>query len=307
MKSLSFTGLPKLVSISATEEKCRTYLEELIWNGKPFCAHCKSEKKIYRYADNKRFKCSECKKQFTITKGTIFEYSKIPLTKWFLVLYLFSSHKKGISSKQIARDFGITQPNSWNMLHRIRLAMNNNKQFQGILEGIVEIDEAFVGGRNANKHYDKRQKGIQGRSTKHKAPVLGLLQRGGNVFTFPVKRLPKKGIQALIRHKVKSGSTISTDEYRGYTGLNKKFNHITCNHGASQYCNGLAHTNTIEGFWSWVKKGLKGIYHSTSRKFLFMYLDEYEFRYNTRKFSEFDRFDLLLRQFVNNRLFLKSI
>lgn len=307
MKTTIFRNLPELTEAFPDEKSCRIYLEEMRWNGKPQCPHCEYSEKIYVLKDDKGFKCSSCKKNFSLTKGTIFERTHIPLRKWFIGLYLFSTHKKGISSHQLARDLGITQPNAWFMEQRMRKAMNNNKQFKQLMKGIVEVDETFIGGKNKNRHWNKRIRNAQGRSTKDKAAVVGLMQRGGNVITFHVKKLKRKTIQGLIRYKVKKGSVVSTDEYKSYNGLDKRYTHGVVNHGAYQYCNGEYHTNSLEGYWSWIKRGLMGIYHRVSKKYLFRYCDEYDFRYNTRGFTEHRKFETLLSQFFNSRLTLNDL
>lgn len=289
-----------------TEEASRKYLEKILWNGHPVCPFC-SHQKVYSFKDGKTHKCAECKKNFTVLKGTIFERSHIPLNKWFYAIYLFASHKKGLSSHQLARDIEITQSNAWKMLHRIRIVMNNNKQFKQVLDGIVEIDETFVGGKNRNRHWNKKVKNSQGRATIDKAPVLGLISKGGHVLTIPIRRLKKKGMQLLIRNKVKPGATIVTDEFLNYRGLDKYFDHKKVNHGAYQFTEGEFTTNSIEGFWTWLKRGIFGIYHSVSKKFLFRYCDEYEYRYNTRAYSEDLRFDTLLQQTLGCRTYCNNL
>ncbi len=291
-------GLLSLVFKFNTDEKCRKFLEKVLWNDKPVCPYCKHHEKIYKFKDNKRYKCASCKRNFTVLYGTMFQNTHIPLTSWFYAILAMSGHKKGISSHQLARDINITQKNAWFMLHKIREGMNNNL-FKHKMEGIVEMDETYVGGKNKNRHWNKKIRNAQGRSTKDKAIVFGMIEKEtGRVITIPIKRFYKKGMQLIIRNKIKANSTIVTDEYRGYFGLRKHFNeHQIVNHSAYQYvCNGFS-TNTIEGFWSFLKKGLVGIYHSVSKRLLHRYCDEFEFRYNTRELDYELRFKLLLTQF----------
>ena len=299
----SFTSLENLLTAFPTDSDCRAYLANIRWTGKAVCPHCKDkEKKVYSYKNNRLYKCSGCKKQFSATVGTVFESSHVSLKKWFVAIYLFSSHKKGISSHQLGKDIKVRQATAWFMLHRIRHAMNNDRSFKGMLNTIVEVDETFIGGKAKNKHKNKRHKGTQGRSTLDKAPVLGMVQRNGNVITFPIKRLHADAMKILIKLKVDPSAIVMTDSYRAYNGLSERFNHKVINHSAGQYVNGDIHTNTIEGFWSQLKRGLDGIYHWVSRKHLFRYCDEFEYRYNTRKISEVERFNRVLTHSFNTRL-----
>lgn len=281
----------------SSEQACRTYLQQVLWPNGPICPFC-SHDKVYHFRNGYTFKCASCRKNFGVTKGTIFEGTKIPLRKWFFAIYLFGSHKKGVSSHQMARDLKITQPNAWHMLHKIREMMHNNTAFRRKLCGVVEIDETYVGGKNKNRHYKKRKKGIQGRSTKDKAVVWGLMERGGSVAIIPIKRLRRKAMQLLVKNKVAAGSRIMTDEYGAYSGLNRYFDHGIVNHGAHEYCKEDVTTNSIEGFWSWLKRSITGIYHRVSRRRLFAYCYEMAFRYNTRKENDGERFSLLLSQCV---------
>ncbi|WEK71014.1 MAG: IS1595 family transposase [Candidatus Chryseobacterium colombiense] len=235
-------GILSLIQKFPTEEKCIEYLESIRWNGHIDCPHCGSTEKIYKFKDNRTYKCANCKRNFSVTKNTIFERSHIPLKKWFVAIYLFASHKKGISSHQLARDLDITQPNAWFLLHRIRFAMNNNPDFKRVMNGIIEIDETYVGGKNKNRHWSKRIPNSQGRSLADKSAIFGILSRESGVITFHAKQLPKKGLQAIIKAKVAENAIVNTDEYRAYLGLNKFFTHKVVNHGAYQYANGDIHT-----------------------------------------------------------------
>jgi len=279
------------------ENACRKLLEEIRFKENFYCPKCGSTGTIYKYKDG-RFKCKDCNEQFSLTKGTIFERSHIPLQKWFLTIYIFCSHKKGISSHQLSRDIGITQSSAWYMLHRIRTGMRNSSVYKEKLDGIIEIDETYVGGKNKNKHWDKKSKRSQGRSTVDKACVFGMLSRTGNVIAFPVQHLYHNGIKLLIKAKVKAGAIVNTDEFLIYKGLSKYFQHQVVDHSRYQYCDGEKHTNSIEGFWSMLKRGIIGIYHLVSRKYLKKYCAEFVFRYNTREMSEQGRFEQLIYQCV---------
>ena len=278
-----------------TEQSCREHLEKQFWSGNTCPFGC-TDIKIYKYKDGKILRCSGCKKNFTVTKGTIFEKTRIPLQKWFLAIHFLTSDRKGISSHQLARELEITQPNAWHLLHRLRKVMTNSDKYKRLMNGTVELDETYVGGKNKNKHFKKRKKGTQGRSLVDKSVVYGLMERGGFVRVFHIKNLSKKGMQAIVRVMVKKGASIMTDEYVNYKGLNQIYNHQTVNHGQYQYVDGNCHTNTIEGFWSYFKRGILGTYHSTSKKYLKMYGQEFAFRYNSRKESLGTQFTNILNQ-----------
>lgn len=300
-------NLYSLMQRFSDEEACRKILEEIRWKNGIHCPHCACIGKIYKIKTTKGYKCGDCQKHFSLTKGTIFERSHIPLGKWFLVMYLFSAHKKGLSSHQLSRDLGITQSTAWFMLHRVRKAMRNNNDYKEKLQGIVEVDETYVGGKNKNRHWDKKKKHSQGRSTVDKAAVFGMLSRGGKVVAFKVNHLYQKGMQQLIKRKVEKGSTVNTDEFNVYRGLNKHFSHGVVDHGRYQYCNGNTHTNSIEGFWSLLKRGIIGIYHLVSRKYLNKYCAEFVFRYNTRQQGDEQRFFQLIFQSIDERLSFQGL
>jgi transposase-like protein len=306
MKNLDFKSLYSFIESNPTEQSCRKYFETIRWKDGIQCPHCQNkEKKIYRFASNSLYKCSACKKQFSLTKGTIFEKSHIPLRKWFALILLFSD-KKSCSANYISRELNIAYSNAYFALHRIRKCMTNI--IRPKLTGVVEIDETFVGGKNKNRHYKDRKPHSQGRCTKYKKPIIGMLSREtGEVRLLALSNLKKEGLQLLVRNKIEAGSTISTDEYRGYKGLNKFFTHGQCNHGAYQYVNDIYHTNSLEGFWGHVKRNINGIYHKVSRIKLVFYCREFEFRYNNRNLSLSEKFHKLLGQTFNIRLMRKDL
>jgi len=286
-----FKNLQQLIVAFSDESVCKDYMAQLRWDGKPCCPYCANEK-IYNIEDNKRYKCATCKKKFSVTVGTIMEDSNIPLSKWFMALYLCTSHKKGISSHQLAKDIGITQKSAWHMIHRIReMARLKNPT---TLTGTVQVDESFFGGKNKNRHRNKKVKDSQGRSVKDKTPVFGLLS-DGKVNAGVVPDTKAVTLKPIIDLMVEKGAIVVSDEWGAYNGLNSDFQHEVVRHNDGTYVNeGGFHTNSLEGFWSLFKRGIFGIYHKVSAKHLNRYCDEFAFRYNTRAMGEAQRFDMAL-------------
>jgi len=286
---LSFKSLFGLFQAFPTEESCIKYLEKHRWkNGIPVSPYDPTST-VYNRGDG-MYRCKNTGKNFNVRVGTLFESSKVPLRKWFIAIYLITSHKKGISSIQLSKDLEVTQKTAWFMNHRIRECFNSKEK----LSGEIELDETFVGGKNKNRHWDKKVKNSQGRSFKDKVPVMGMLQRNGKVVCKVVKDTSYKSLTLPILQTVKRGSTLFSDEWCGYNLVDKLYEHYIIDHSRKQYVNGNVYTNTIEGFWGIMKRGLIGIYNHTDRKHLQRYANEFSFRYNTRKSSEVERFNLLL-------------
>jgi transposase-like protein len=288
---MQFKNLLEITQYFADKQTCVDYLISMRWDGCVSCPHCASERIYELKGANKRFKCGSCRKQFSATKGTIFENSPIPLQKWFVAIYLMTSHKKGISSLQLSKDLGVTQKTAWFMLQRIRFAVKTQSFDAPIFDETVEVDETYIGGKNKNRHSNKKVLNSQGRSVKDKAPVFGLVERNGRVVAMKVKDTTKKTIQPIIMEHVSKGANIMSDEWKAYKGLDTHYSHSIVKHGEGIYVIENAHTNTIEGFWSLLKRGIIGIYHSVSVKHLDKYLDEFEYRYNTRSMGEAQRFE----------------
>ena len=286
--TLDFRNLIEVANYFSDLGRCKEFLAEVRWNNKPVCPHCKHEEKIYKLS-NGHYKCSKCRKPFSVTKGTIFENSPISLQKWFVAIYLITSHKKGISSSQLARDIDVTQKSAWFMLQRIRFAIRT-RDFNKPLEGDVEIDETYIGGKNKNRHQDKKIPYSQGRSVKDKIPVFGLLERKGNVMTMSVKNTGGRTLRSIIFKHVSEKARLMSDEWKAYKKLNIVFDHQIVRHGQGEYRIKDCHTNTIEGFWSLLKRGIVGIYHNISIKHIDKYLDEFQYRYNSRNLTEKARF-----------------
>lgn len=290
-----FDSLISLVTYFKDNDTCKDFLVNQRWSdGDYICPYC-GQHHCYRRNDGK-FRCPNCLKNFSVLVGTVFENTKISLVKWFMAMYLISSHKKGISSHQLSRDIDVTQKSAWYILHKVRTLFS---QENVELSEDVECDEAYIGGQEKYKHASKKTEGTQGRSLKTKTPVFGMAQRDGNIIAKKTDNVQGKTLFGIINQFVKSGSRIFTDEYIGYnTIVESEYTHSVVNHGAKQFVDGDSHTNTIEGFWSQLKRAIFGIYHFVSAKYLQRYVDEAVFRYNTCKKNESDRF---------KAMFLKSI
>jgi len=300
-KDMEFTTLAQLTEHFADKQTCIDYLTSLRWAGKVTCTFCGNEKVYELKGSTKRFKCAKCRKQFSAIKGTIFENSPISLQTWFIAVYILTAHKKGISSVQLATDLGVTQKTAWFMAHRIRFALKA-KSFDTQLGGTVQVDETFMGGKNKNRHADKKVEASQGRSVKDKTPVLGIVSEEGEVRTQVIANTQAKTIKPIIQQMVKEGSILVTDEWQAYRDLRKNYLHVVVNHKEGKYVNGPYSTNRIEGFWSILKRGVYGIYHQVSAKHLHRYCDEFSFRYNSREVDAMERFEASIQDVHQCRL-----
>ena len=301
-----FNSLIAMTMYFNNEETCKNAIVETRW-GKgeqqdvvcPYCAehHCAIRK-------DGKFRCNKCKRNFSCKVGTIFEDSNLSLVKWFIAMYLISSHKKGISSYQLARDSNVTQKTAWYMLHKFRALYAQNDS--EALEGEVECDEVYIGGKEKWKHKSMRTPNTQGRSTKTKTPIFGMMERSeivnakgetefmSYVRAMVVENTNRATLEPIIGQFIGEGSTVFTDELNAYNHVGEMgYTHRICNHGALQFVcedDGSVYTNNIEGFWSHFRRMITGCYHDVSDEHLQSYIDEACFRWNTRKASESERF-----------------
>ncbi|MYE99437.1 MAG: IS1595 family transposase [Gammaproteobacteria bacterium] len=277
-----------------TQESCIAHLEKARWgNGKPVCPYCGSQNTA---KSQHRHRCYDCKTGFSVTVGTIFHRTHLPLQKWFFAILLMMNAKKGLSALQLHRDLKVNKNTAWRITMQIRKAMTTANQ-RDILTGIVEMDETYIGGkpRKGTKGDGPDGQHKRGRGTK-KAPVIGAVERGGKVTARAVHKEKMKGrhLRAFVRERVKTeASQLITDEYKGYLGMGKLLPHSVIKH-QEWYVDGDVHTNTIEGFWAMLKRGMFGQYHSVSGRRLQRYVDEFCFRYNRRQTDTWLVFDELI-------------
>lgn len=277
---------------------CTDFVAGLRWPRGPVCPRCGCIE--YSYLKTRRlWKCKGCKKQYSVKLGTIFEDSKLGLDKWLPAIWLSANSKNGISSHELARSLGITQKSAWFMLHRIRLAMQEGTLDK--LDGEIEVDESYIGGAARNMHKSKSEGIGTGRGTRNKTPVVGVLQRKGDVRASVLDNVGRVALKRHIRQNVELGSSVYTDKFPSYSGLSRDYDHRVVDH-AESYVNGRAHTNGLENFWSLLKRGLNGTYVSVEPFHLFRYLDERLFAYNLRDFDDYGRFTAVLRAITGRRL-----
>lgn len=298
--------LKELRAASESEEAAAEFLERQRWGDEPCCPRCGSVdvyKMTRRYAPERRdfklrWRCRDCKRQYSVRTGLVLEESRLPLRVWVHAFWRASASKKGVSALQISRECEISYKSALFLMHRVRYAMAEDPTGQPKLSGDVEVDETYIGGKpryhartvinpvTGRAHYYRSLKA----EDKPKAPVMALVQRGGKVRVRHIERVDKDTLGAAVRECVEAGSTLHTDEHMGYRHLARDYRHKTVNHGLKQYAKpDGSGTNTVEGFFALLKRGVFGTFHSVSKHHLHRYLAEFEFRYNTRGLDDGER------------------
>jgi transposase-like protein len=304
-----FKSLADFQTAFPDEDACINHFRVLRWPeaDKIVCPWCGSIGAHYTLANNTH-KCREpgCHKKFTVRNGTIFEDSKIPLRKWYIAIFLMTSHKKGISSCQLARDIGVTQKTAWFMLHRIRNAAMT-AEFNAPLSGVVEVDECFVGPKPKWQHADKKKntRGLGG--YKDNKVVFGMAQRGGELRLAHVPDITHKTTIPLVTKNIKRGAEVHTDESSRYSWMSASYMHSLINHSLGQYVKDGVTTNRIEGAFSHFRRTMIGTYHQSSVKHLDRYLQMFAFRWNRRSMTESERMNDLLQATRGRRLTYKTL
>jgi transposase-like protein len=312
-------NLATLAGLFADEDKAREFLEAKRWPHGPVCPFCQSHD-IYKLTPKPGsakpvrvgvYKCKACRKQFTVRVGTIFEDSHISLSKWLAAIHLMTSSKKGISSHQLSRELGITVKSAWFLSHRVREAMRQ-EPMAGLLNGVVEVDETYVGGKPRPQNQPAQGAAPtpkQGRGTDKQA-VMVLVERNGSARAMPIDRVDAATLKSAVREHVSPASTIMSDEWHGYHGLNNEFlgGHFTVTHSHKEYVRyvndgtDFVSTNTAESYFALLKRGHYGIFHQLSKKHLHRYCDEFTFRWDHRKVTDGERMVAVIHAAKGKRL-----
>jgi len=291
----TFKTLADVFRAFPDEQSAIDHLTAIRWADGKFCPLCGNTDgaRIGTLTGTNTHKCYVCRKRFSIRVGTIFQDTKLPLRTWYAAIWMITNHPKGIASTTLATDLGVTQKTAWFVLHRLRHA-SRTPSFNRPLSGTVEADETFVGGKEHNKHAGKRTGDTRG--GKGKAIVMGVLQRGGELRAGVIEETSGYMLKSVVEHHVAAGSTVVTDEHKGYRGLERRYDHQTVRHSSGEYVSGDAHTNSIESVWALLKRQIIGIHHWVSPKHLDAYVSEMTFRFNRRDMPKGERVNALLEQ-----------
>ena len=299
--------LLEAIQYFADEDVALAFVADMRWpDGEQTCRKCGSIGKHYFMKTRKRWKCRDCRHQFSIKVGTIFEGSPLSLSLWLPAMWMLANCKNGISSYELSRALGVTQKTAWFMLHRIRLAMKDHDGFWAKMDGDVEVDETYIGGKAKNMHRARRKRIIRGTGGHDKTAVMGLLERPRNtphslVRTTVLNDVTQRTMQAHVQNNVEEGANLYTDRHWGYYGLSASYMHEVIDH-VHEYVRGRIHTNGIENFWSLLKRTIGGTYVSIEPFHVTRYLDEQAFRFNTRGANDRGRFASVVSAIVGKHL-----
>ena len=297
-------SLEELFALFPDETAARQWFESVRWADGRYCPRCEGENTQHIQTERPApYHCRDCRYFFSVKTGTAMQGSPIPLRKWAIAFYLMVTNLKGVSSMKLHRDLGITQKSAWYMMHRIREAW---KAHEDVVTGPVEVDETYIGGKEKNKHWDKKLR--RGRGPVGKAAVVGMKDR-------PTKRVQaevvdytdKETLQHFVTTRIQPGTQVYTDEFRSYRGLSDNYEHETIRHSIGEYVRGMVHTNGIESFWATLKRGYHGTYHKMSKKHLHRYVAEFAGRHNVRSLDTLDQMVGLALGIVGKRLSYREL